>query len=128
LPDARRLWVAALIIAAMVLLYVVALPGLLPSLVGITFTSKLLVSALLLIPLGLIMGMPFPTGLRAMAANVEWAWAMNAASSVLGSVIAMFIAIQWGLRATLLCAAAAYVLAALLSRSLAQSARTESPS
>ncbi|MEY2500926.1 MAG: hypothetical protein QOI07_1260 [Verrucomicrobiota bacterium] len=122
LPDARRLWFAVVIIAAMVLLYVVALPVLLPRLVGLTFTAKLLISALLLIPLGLIMGTPFPTGLRAMAANVEWAWALNAASSVLGSVIAMFIAIQWGLRATLLCAAAAYVLAALLSRYLVRPA------
>ena len=39
---------------------------------------------------------------------------MNAASSVLGSVLAMVIAIQFGLNITLLCGAAAYVLAILL--------------
>ena len=41
------------------------------------------------------MGMPFPTGLRALAGirrgdasgnSIEWAWALNAGSSVLGSV------------------------------------------
>jgi hypothetical protein len=39
---------------------------------------------------------------------------MNAASSVLGSVLAMVIAIQFGLNITLACGAAAYVLAIAL--------------
>jgi hypothetical protein len=72
-----------------------------------------------LAPLGFAMGMPFPTGLRALgnAANssVEWAWAMNAAASVLGSVLAIVIAVHFGLAATLACGAAAYAAAALLS-------------
>jgi hypothetical protein len=80
------------------------------------------------------MGMPFPTGLRALAASypenglfdqasarkapVEWAWAMNAGASVLGSVTAILIAIQFGLNITLVCGAAAYCLALLLSGTL----------
>ena len=62
-------------------------------LVGLPFAVKLCISAGLLVPLGFAMGMPFPTGLRALADAtarrylVEWAWAMNAASSVLGSVL-----------------------------------------
>jgi hypothetical protein len=79
-----------------------------------------------LIPLGFVMGMPFPTGLRALATvsipelpnredhAVEWAWAMNAAASVLGSVLAMMIAIQFGLTVTLACGLVAYVLALAL--------------
>ena len=68
------------------------------------------------------MGMPFPTGLRALSDahgennTIEWAWALNAASSVLGSVMAMLIAIQWGLAVTLACGAFAYLLALVLSR------------
>jgi len=38
---------------------------------------------------------------------------MNAAASVLGSVLAMVIAIQFGLNVTLACGAAAYLLALL---------------
>jgi maltodextrin utilization protein YvdJ len=77
------------------------------------------------------MGMPFPTGLRALAAAatnefsnknsdnaVEWAWAMNAAASVLGSVLAMVIAIQFGLTIMLACGAAAYLLALAFVRCL----------
>jgi hypothetical protein len=92
------------------------------------FEYRLVVSAVLLVPLGFVMGMPFPTGLRALAATpasefaagespsdnaVEWAWAMNAAASVLGSVLAMVIAIQFGLNVTLACGAGAYLLALL---------------
>jgi predicted MFS family arabinose efflux permease len=79
-------------------------------------------SGLLLIPLGFAMGMPFPSGLRALSSEaseakhgaIEWAWAMNAASSVLGSVLAIVIAIQFGLNVTLACGAVAYVAAMLL--------------
>jgi len=82
-----------------------------------------MISGALLVPLGFAMGMPFPTGLRALAAieheglggnSIEWAWAMNAASSVLGSVLAIVIAIQFGLSVTLSCGAVAYMLALLL--------------
>jgi hypothetical protein len=60
--------------------------------------------------------MPFPSGLRMLGERgsdnlVEWAWAMNAASSVLGSVLAMSVAIQFGLGATLVGGGLAYVLA-----------------
>ena len=45
---------------------------------------------------------------------IEWAWALNAASSVLGSVLAMVIAIQFGLSWTLASGALAYLLALAL--------------
>jgi hypothetical protein len=122
-----------LAIVGVLLAYVFLLPALLPGLVGLPFAAKLLISGMLLVPLGFAMGMPFPTGLRAIAGapatglplgehgnenSVEWAWAMNAASSVLGSVLAIIIAIRFGFNLTLACGAAAYVLAALLIGSL----------
>ena len=122
------------LIAAVILLYVFILPGILNALVGLAFAAKLAVSAALLAPLGFAMGMPFPSGLRALARTqtgdakdnaVEWAWAMNAGSSVLGSVLAMVIAIQFGLNVTLACGAAAYLVALLISPTLAQTCRRE---
>ena len=44
------------------------LPGRLAALVGMGFGYRLLVSGVILVPLGFVMGMPFPTGLRALAA------------------------------------------------------------
>jgi spermidine synthase len=124
--------VALVVIAAGLGTYVFALPRLLDAMIGIPFAAKLAISGVLLIPLGFAMGMPFPSGLRALSFQtqegpgaarsrdtqdhgaVEWAWAMNAASSVLGSVLAIVIAIRFGLTATLACGAMAYVGALLL--------------
>jgi hypothetical protein len=47
---------------------------------------------------------------------------MNAAATVLGSVLAMVIAIHFGLTVTLLCGAAAYLLATATSGLLTESA------
>jgi hypothetical protein len=129
LPRTSLGWVPLVLVIVTLLVDVVFLPGRLAALVGLDFGYRLLVSGVLLIPLGFVMGMPFPTGLRALAAlpapdfpeepgasdnSVEWAWAMNAAASVLGSVLAMVIAIQFGLTVTLACGAVAYCVALLL--------------
>jgi len=139
LGQAQRVVFPLAGIVAALVFYVLILPPLLNRLVGLAFPVKLLTSALLLVPLGFAMGMPFPTGLRALASlpapefpagqndenrenAVEWAWALNAGSSVLGSVLAIMLAIQYGLKATLACGAAAYLLAMLFWTRLAQEA------
>ena len=126
LVQTRRVWIPLTLALAAIILDVFLLPSLLTAGIGLRFAYRLIISALLLVPLGFLMGMPFPSGLRALSslnggerANfsadnaVEWAWALNAAASVLGSVLAMVIAIQFGLNATLACGAAAYLLALL---------------
>jgi spermidine synthase len=130
LREPARVWVPLILLVLAISVYVVVLPTALTTLVGLPFVLKLVISGLLLIPLGLAMGMPFPTGLRALAGSavtladvaednaVEWAWAMNAASSVFGSVLAMVIAIHWGLNITLACGAAAYLFSMALARTL----------
>jgi hypothetical protein len=129
LRDPLRVRLPLALIVVALAAYVFLLPRLLGGLVGLPFVLKLGLSAAVLAPLGLAMGMPFPSGLRALAATVgaggensiEWAWAMNAAASVLGSVVAMVIAIHYGLAVTLACGAAAYVLAGLLVGTLGRS-------
>ena len=139
LREPARVWLPLVLIVGALCIYVLVLPLALTTMVGLPFALKLAVSGLLLIPLGIAMGMPFPTGLRALAgfaatANdaaagnaVEWAWAMNAASSVFGSVLAMVIAIHWGLNITLACGAAAYLASAALSRTLVSSSASLKP-
>jgi spermidine synthase len=115
-------------IVGLILLYIVVLPSILEAAVGQLFIIKLLLSAILLIPLGFLMGMPFPAGLKLVAesgkSTVEWAWAMNAAASVLGSASAMVIAIHFGLTITLACAGVAYLLAAVFSSTWRNPLRT----
>ena len=119
-------WMPLVLVIVALLADVFFLPRVLAAWMGLRFAYRMMISGMLLAPLGLVMGMPFPAGLRALATNsahdqatggsnaVEWAWAMNAAASVLGSVLAMVIAIQFGLTATLACGVAAYLLALLL--------------
>jgi spermidine synthase len=129
LPRTGLAWMPITLVIAALLVDVFFLPNWLEAWVGLGLYSRMAVSGLLLAPLGFVMGMPFPTGLRALAVGlvvdvpsgatsednaVEWAWAMNAAASVLGSVLAMVIAIQFGLTVTLASGATAYLLALLL--------------
>src|SRR5580692_6072678 len=130
-------WMPLMLVIVALAANIFFLPRALPAWVGLAFGYRLVVSGILLTPLGFVMGMPFPTGLRALAERpvldvpsgetaadnaVEWAWAMNAAASVLGSVLAMVIAIQFGLTVTLACGVAAYLLALLLLPALRQRA------
>ena len=54
----------------------------------------------LLVPIGIALGIPMPTGLRllrqAAPEMLPWAWGINGALSVLGATLAIFIAMNWG--------------------------------
>lgn len=134
LADPARIRLPLSLIVIAIFAHVLLLPRILTATVGLPFVVKLGISGALLIPLGFAMGMPFPTGLRWLAEPrshstmatatsevaedndvVEWAWAMNAASSVLGSVLAMVLAVRFGLNFTLAQAAAAYLIALALT-------------
>jgi hypothetical protein len=116
--DVRRLaWVLMLIAAAVFVLAAVVTP-VAESGVALPFPVKVLITIALIAPAGFAMGMPFPTGLslleRVMPASIRWAWAINAASSVMGSAAAMFLAIYLGLKVTIVIGGVLY-LAALAS-------------
>ena len=60
----------------------------------------------MLVPIGVALGIPMPAGIRLLHARapqmVTWAWGINGALSVLGATLAIFIAMNWGFRVTLL--------------------------
>jgi hypothetical protein len=68
-----------------------------------------------ILPLGFMMGMFFPKGVRTLSLSLEsaipWAWAVNASASVVGSVLAVLIALSYGFTMVLNLAALAYSLA-----------------
>ena len=72
----------------------------------------MLVAVAMLVPIGVALGIPMPTGMRMLSARapqmVTWAWGMNGALSVLGATLAIFIAMNWGFRVTLFAASATY--------------------
>ena len=76
---------------------------------------KILLSVLLLMPMGMLMGMPFPTMMRRVhdwsESMIPWCWGVNGATSVLGSVSGVIIALSWGFSASLFTGMAAYLIA-----------------
>lgn len=65
-------------------------------------------------PLGLVLGLPFPSGMRLLrrrsVAAMSWMWGLNGGFGVLGSVVAVVLSMTWGIRACLLLGGAAYLL------------------
>jgi len=92
--------------ALLTTLLALVLSSLLSALVWLPWFLKAAMTVTLITPLGFIMGMPFPTGLKRLeewhAPSVRWAWSLNAAASVLGSVGALVSAIYLGLAQTII--------------------------
>jgi hypothetical protein len=86
--------------------------------IGLPLPVKMLATVLMIAPAGFVLGIPFPTGLRLLEAchqpSVRWAWSLNAAASVLGSVGALVLALYLGLMQTMLIGGALYLVALVL--------------
>jgi hypothetical protein len=89
-----------------------------------TTPTRIAVAIGLLFPIGFLMGMAFPLGMRAAASRAPalgpWLWGINGATSVCASVVAVTIALHWGIAASfwtgVACYVAAMVALAALSR------------
>jgi hypothetical protein len=80
---------------------------------------RCLVTMGLLLPMGFVMGMPFPTGVRVVGRWAEdvvpWVWGLNGVTSVVGSVGAMSLAKLTGFGSVLFVGAGIYALAGLVA-------------
>ena len=78
------------------------------------FAVRAAISITALTVAGIMMGLPFPLGMSQFDdRDRSWYWAINGATSVLASVVALVIALVAGFTAVLWCAVAIYVVAAL---------------
>lgn len=80
----------------------------------LTIYPRILLSILVVAPLGFFMGMPFPKGALKVRELVDWGFAVNGAASVLGSTAILLVAFSYGFTASLICARAAYLIAMIL--------------
>jgi hypothetical protein len=102
---------------ALVALEVAALPFVRERLLASPLAARIAATVLLQLPLGLVLGMYFPTGVELLRRReprlVPWAWAVNGVASVASSVLAVLLAMQIGFSGVALVAAAIYALGAL---------------
>jgi hypothetical protein len=101
------------------LLYTVALSPLIYYLMPNPILKKLGYSLLLLSPLYVLMGMPFPLGLRIVSRtakkDVIWMYAVNGGGSVIGSICGMILAFSFGFSYAFLAGVFIYVCALLVA-------------
>lgn len=123
-----RLPVMILLVSALIVLYVVALPPIFAALLGLPDAARVFISMALIAPLAFFMGMPFPTGIRKVGETtpqlVPWAWGMNGVFSVLGSTVVIILSMSTNFTVALATAALLYGIAAWTASSL-HLARTE---
>lgn len=134
--DRMPLRVSLATLVILVLLAPVLLPRLFAWTLGLPLTIRLGLTALFLSPIGFLMGIPFPAGIRllkreqserseeqegiAAHSDVSWIWAVNGAASVVSSILAALLALtfgfSWVLRLGALCYLGAWLMAWRLAR------------
>ncbi|WP_316504454.1 hypothetical protein [Nitrosopumilus sp.] len=101
------------------LIYVVLLTPLIYATISEPFALKAAVSIGLLSPIGFLMGMPMPTGMRLLKSHVPtfipWMWAINGGFSVLGAILTVILSIVYGGSYAMLIGISAYVIALVVS-------------
>lgn len=97
-----------------------------PELVDSSFSLKLIVSVLLLVPMGISMGMVIPVGMH-FAKEIRpdmtpWYWSLNGSASVFASVLAVFLFLYFGVEIPfwigVLCYGLAFGSFAIISKTL----------
>ena len=115
----RRLLIGAVLaILILSLAYVFILPGWLNALAAAPLIARLGIVLLLMAPLAFAMGLPFPTGLRALGKDtarlVPWAWGVNGCMSVISAAAAPLVASEIGFTGLIAVAVLAYLALPLL--------------
>ena len=122
-PRAAIAVVVPAIIAAS-LVYAAALPSLFTAWIGLSRPLRVALSVTLLLPLGVLLGMPLPAGVRVLRNSrpglLAWAWGVNGATSILGASAAILIAMNWGFTRVAIVGAAVYGLAGLIGVAIAR--------
>ena len=107
---------AIIAVCALALVSTVALPPLINLAIPWPLPLRILAAVAILLPTGILLGVPLPGGMRLVAAQqpdlIPWGWGMNGAFSVVGATLAVFLAMNWGFSLTLSTAALVYAVAA----------------
>jgi hypothetical protein len=115
LSERIRLRTALLALALLSVVLAAAFPWLIRPMPAWPYAARLGWTVVVLAPLGLLMGIPFPAGLRRFAAGhparVGMAWAINGAASGVAGVLAAMLAIDLGLRLLMTLGGLAYLAA-----------------
>jgi hypothetical protein len=128
----ERIRLLAMFVVGLVLLEALASSRLLPPLLAWPFAARVAAAVVMLAPLALALGMPFPLGIRLVSDRapelVPWAWAVNGFLSVFSSIFCIVLAMSIGFTRVLLVSALVYACGFLALTGLAtRNTRAEGP-
>jgi hypothetical protein len=113
--DVRATRTVLLLLAALIGVFTLAIDRVTQGLLQQPLPLRIAAAVACLAPMNLLMGVPFPRGLaRLRAARPElipWAIGVNGAASVLASIVAIVIAMEFGFKVDSLLAIACYIVA-----------------
>lgn len=91
------------------------MPPLFSAALGLPLLWRVVLAIVVLAPLGILLGMPFPTGLRIVAEEasplVAWSWGVNGFFTVIGTVTAQILGMSFGFTTVLFVGAFCYLTA-----------------
>ncbi|NNF97039.1 MAG: SAM-dependent methyltransferase, partial [Halobacteria archaeon] len=100
-------------ISALCLFYLFSLGTIFTYLAVAPIGFKAFLMSLLIAPLAILMGMPFPLALTSLARHanyyIPWAWGINGCASVISAVLATVFAIHFGFSVVILIAVFLYI-------------------
>jgi spermidine synthase len=116
-PGRRPGRLAAVLAAALSLAMIFLSPHITGAFLGMSLFVRIATAVALIFPLGFVMGIPFPSGLRNISEAgpdmVPWAWGTNNAAGIMAGVLCVPIAMEANFTAVLVLAAFSYVAAAV---------------
>jgi hypothetical protein len=106
------------LLAGLLAIYALVLTPLFHALLGIPLAARIVIAVVLVSAPGLLMGALLPSGVR-MAnelgrGTVAWAWGLNGAASVVGSILAMALSMNFGFTLSLFVGIGVYLCGMLL--------------
>jgi hypothetical protein len=104
-----------IIISFFIITYSILLPSISDLISPYSVLIKIILVFFILMPLGIFMGIPFPTGLKILSERnkllIPWAWAINGCLSVLAPILTIMLAMAIGFRIVLWLGALSYGMA-----------------
>lgn len=118
--EMRWLATIPILLGTCLLLELLIMPVVFHAFLGSSKLIRFCISGLLIAPLGLILGIPFPMGIRILGMKapeiIPWGWALNAYATVIGSILCVIFAISLGFRMNFAIAFLAYAAGFVLFR------------
>jgi hypothetical protein len=106
--------------------YAFLIPPFLHMMMAFPMGIKLILTIILISPLGVMMGMLYPLGIKSLPTDkqkiIPWVWGINTGFSVFASVISLYIAMSYGFTITWLVFTTVYLVAAFF---MAQATKQE---